>query len=145
MKAGDSTVQFSDLFPTEYRAFYRGALSVCVEHFGGIDSKKSVPYSDALHRKNASCRTVSPAAVQLRKLVAAGEIPDTAYACIAVIHSKKSVSFPFPCLTYALLKASVIRTDIRCRGFAATVYPAWGSRCNLPQSGSGTARRCRCR
>ena len=33
------------------------------------------------------CRTLSPAAVQLRKLVAAGEIPDTAYACIAVIHS----------------------------------------------------------
>ena len=33
----------------------------------------------------ASCRTLSPAAVQLRKLVAAGEIPDTAYACIAVI------------------------------------------------------------
>ena len=50
------------------------------------DSKKSVSYSDALHRKNASCRTLSPAAVQLRKLVAAGEIPDTAYACIAVIH-----------------------------------------------------------
>ena len=51
-----------------------------------IDSKKSVPYSDALYRKNASCRTVSPAAVQLRKLVAAGEISDTAHACIAVIH-----------------------------------------------------------
>ena len=51
-----------------------------------FDSKKSVSYSDALHRKNASCRTISPAAVQLRKLVAAGEIPDTAYACIAVIH-----------------------------------------------------------
>ena len=92
MKAGDSTVQFSDLFPTEYRAFYRGALSVCVEHFGGIDSKKSVPYSDALHPKNASCRTVSPAAVQLRKLVAAGEIPDTAYACIAVIHLQSDFS-----------------------------------------------------
>ena len=27
--------------------------------------------------KIASCRTLSPAAVQLRKLVAAGEIPDT--------------------------------------------------------------------
>ncbi len=27
--------------------------------------------------KKASCRTFSPAAVQLRKLVAAGEIPDT--------------------------------------------------------------------
>ena len=37
--------------------------------------------------KTASCRTLSPAAFQLRKLVAAGEIPDTAYACIAVIHS----------------------------------------------------------
>ena len=54
--------------------------------YGKLDSKKSVSYSDALHRKNASCRTISPAAVQLRKLVAAGEIPDTAYACIAVIH-----------------------------------------------------------
>ena len=51
-----------------------------------IDSKKTVSYSDALHRKNASCRTISPAALPLRKLVAAGEIPDTAYACIAVIH-----------------------------------------------------------
>ena len=29
----------------------------------------------------------SCAAVQLRKLVAADETPDTAYACIAVIHS----------------------------------------------------------
>ncbi len=28
--------------------------------------------------KTASCRTLSPAAVQLRKLVAGGEIPDTA-------------------------------------------------------------------
>ena len=33
-----------------------------------LDSKKTVSYSDALHRKNASCRTLSPAAVQLRKL-----------------------------------------------------------------------------
>ena len=38
----------------------------------------------------ASCRTLSPAAVQLRKLVAGGEISETAYACIAVIHVKKS-------------------------------------------------------
>ncbi len=36
--------------------------------------------------KIASCRTFSPAAFQLRKLVAAGEIPDTAYACIAVVY-----------------------------------------------------------
>ena len=38
----------------------------------------------------ASCRTFSPAAVQLRKLVAEGGIPETAYVCIAVIHSEKS-------------------------------------------------------
>ena len=36
--------------------------------------------------KIASCRTFSPAAVQLRKLAAAGEIPDTVHACIAVIY-----------------------------------------------------------
>ena len=36
--------------------------------------------------KIASCRTLSPAAVQLRKLVAGGEIPNTAHACIAVIY-----------------------------------------------------------
>ncbi len=36
--------------------------------------------------KTASCRTLSPAAFQLRKLVAAGEIPDSAYACIAVVY-----------------------------------------------------------
>ncbi len=36
--------------------------------------------------KTASCRTLSPAAFQLRKLVAAGEIPDRAYACIAVVY-----------------------------------------------------------
>ena len=38
--------------------------------------------------KIASCRTLSPAAVQLRKLVAGGEIPNTAHACIAVIYSR---------------------------------------------------------
>ena len=37
--------------------------------------KKTVPYSDAQHRENASCSPESPAAVQLRKLVAGGEIP----------------------------------------------------------------------
>ncbi len=36
--------------------------------------------------KIASCRTLSPASVQLNKLVAAGEIPDSAYACIAVVY-----------------------------------------------------------
>ena len=35
-----------------------------------------------------NCRTLSPAAVQLRKLVAGGEIPNTAHACIAVIYLK---------------------------------------------------------
>ena len=34
-----------------------------------------------------SCFPFSPAAVQLRKLVAADEIPDTAHACLAVIYS----------------------------------------------------------
>ncbi len=36
--------------------------------------------------KIASCRTFSPAAFQLRKLVAGGEIPDSACACISVVH-----------------------------------------------------------
>ena len=31
-------MQFSRLFPNEYRAFYRGRLSLCVERFGGINS-----------------------------------------------------------------------------------------------------------
>ena len=44
--------------------------------------------------KTASCRTFSPAAFQLRKLVAAGEIPDTAYACIAIVHSISTL-FPY--------------------------------------------------
>ena len=46
----------------------------------------------------ASCRTLSPAAVQLRKLVAGGETPDTAYACIAVIHSKNQVDIAMLCI-----------------------------------------------
>ena len=40
----------------------------------------------------ASCRTFSPAAIQLRKLVAAGEIPDAAQACIAVIYCGNCLS-----------------------------------------------------
>lgn len=32
------TMQLSKLFPNEFRAFYRGPLSLCVERFGGIDS-----------------------------------------------------------------------------------------------------------
>ena len=36
--------------------------------------------------KTASCRTLSPASIQLNKLVAAGEIPDSAYACITVVY-----------------------------------------------------------
>lgn len=36
--------------------------------------------------KTASCTQVSPGAVQLRRPGAAGEIPDTVYVCIAVIH-----------------------------------------------------------
>ena len=30
-------MKIDDLFPTQYRAFYRGELSACVERFGGID------------------------------------------------------------------------------------------------------------
>ena len=44
--------------------------------------------------KTASCRTFSPAAFQLRKLVAVGEIPDTAYACIAIVHSISTLCLP---------------------------------------------------
>lgn len=31
-------MKIDDLFPTQYRAFYRGELSACVERFGGIDN-----------------------------------------------------------------------------------------------------------
>ena len=31
-------MKLTELFPTQYRAFFRGELSCCVERFGGIDS-----------------------------------------------------------------------------------------------------------
>ena len=31
-------MKLNNLFPTQYRAFYRGELSCCAERFGGIDS-----------------------------------------------------------------------------------------------------------
>ena len=57
--------------------------------------KKISSSRDALHRKNVSCLPLSPAVVQLRKLVAAGEIPDTAHACVVAIHFPERTPLPF--------------------------------------------------